>query len=215
MQDTVQKGKYGAVSSNVGTFRKKSLDIICKIHKQGDISMRVKEEKSWLRKEMLVPNGKCSISKEDMARYEDLIFNSPDGHAVQDNNNFILSSDLATITGRLLHYSILVGITKILQFTNKQTMVLVLNDLLQMHTKDLRQVVYKFLIRSVRCITFFAYVTKSRAGEVQFAKPKEPGCQWTLLYVGLITIKWFYCDTAGWSPPKDVKKLVSNCGTDL
>ena len=122
MQDIVQKGKYGAVSSNVGTFDKKSLDIICKIHELRDISMRVKEEKSWLRKEMSVPNGKCSISKEDMARYEELIFNSPDGHAVLDNNNFILSSDLATIAGRRwLHYSILAGITKILQSTNKQT----------------------------------------------------------------------------------------------
>ena len=121
MQDTVQKGKYGAVSSNVGTFDKKSLDIICKIQKQGDISMWVKEEKSWLRKEMLVPNGKCSTLKEDMTRYEDLIFNSPDGHAILDNNNFILSSGLATSAGRRwLHYSILVGITKILQSINKQ-----------------------------------------------------------------------------------------------
>ena len=159
---------------------------------------------------------KCSTLKEDMTRYEDLIFNSPDGHAILDNNNFILSSGLATSAGRRwLHYSILVGITKILQSTNKQTMVFMLNDLLQMRTKDLRQVVHKFSISSVRCITFYAYVTKSRAGEVQFVTPQEPGCHWTLLYVDLITIKWFYCDTAGWSPPKDVKKLVSNCGTDL
>ena len=210
MQDIVQKGKYGAVSSNVGTFDKKSLDIICKIHELRDISMRVKEEKSWLRKEMSVPNGKCSISKEDMARYEELIFNSPDGHAVLDNNNFILSSDLATIAGRRwLHYSILAGITKILQSTNKQRMVFMLNDLLQMRTKDLRQVVHEFAISSVRCITFFAHVFKSRAGEVQFSTPQEPGCHWTLLYVDLTTNKWFYCDTAGWTPPKDVKKLVS------
>jgi len=137
-----------------------------------------------------------------MARYEDLIFNSPDGHAVLDNNNFILSSDLATITGRRwLHYSILAGITKILQSTNKQTMVFML--------KDLRQVVHQFLIRSVKCITFFVHVTKTRAGEVQFATPQEPGCHWTLLYIDLTTNKWFYCDTAGWSPPKDVKKVVS------
>lgn len=119
MQDIVQKGKYGAVSSIVGTFDKNSLDIICKIHELRDLSMRVKEEKSWLSKEMSVPNGKCSISKENIARYEGLIFNSPDGHAVLDNNNFILSSDLATITGRRWpHYSILAGITQILQSTN-------------------------------------------------------------------------------------------------
>lgn len=39
MQDIVQKGKYGAVSSNVGTVDKKSLDIICKIQELCDISM--------------------------------------------------------------------------------------------------------------------------------------------------------------------------------
>ena len=172
--------------------------------------MRVKEEESWLRIEILIPNEKCSTSKEDMARYEDLIFNSPDGHAVLDNNNFILSSELATIAGRRwLHHSMLAGIKKIFQSTNKQTMVFMLNDLLQMRTKDLRQVVHQFLIRSVKCITFFVHVTKSWAGEVQFATPQEPGCHWTLLYIDLSTNKWFYCDTAGWSPPKDVKKVVS------
>lgn len=203
MQDMVQKGKYGAVSSNVGTFYKKSLDIICKIHELRNISMLVKEEKSWLRKEISVPNGKGSISKEDMARYEDLIFNSPDGHAVLDNNNFILSSDLATIAGRRwLHYSILAGITKILQSSNTQMMVFMLNELLQMRTKDLCQVVRKFSISSVRCITFFVHVTNSGAGEVQFSTPQAPGCHWTFLYVDLTTNKWFYCDTAGWSPPK-------------
>ena len=210
IQDILKKGKYGPVSSNVGTFNKKSLDSICKIHELRDISMRVKEEESWLRIEILIPNEKCSTSKEDMARYEDLIFNSPDGHAVLDNNNFILSSELATIAGRRwLHHSILAGIKKIFQSTNKQTMVFMLNDLLQMRTKDLRQVVHQFLIRSVKCITFFVHVTKSRAGEVQFATPQEPGCHWTLLYIDLSTNKWFYCDTAGWSPPKDVKKVVS------
>ena len=139
-----------------------------------------------------------------MARYEDLIFNSPDRDVVLDNNYCIFSSDLATIAGRRwLNYSILAGITKIIQSTNKQTMVFMPNDLLQMRTKDLRQVVHKFPISSVRCITFFANVTKSRAGEVQFATPQEPGCHWTLLYVDLTTNKWFYCDIAGWM------KLVS------
>lgn len=195
-----RNARYGAVSSNVGTFYKKSLHIICKIHELRNISMLVKEEKSWLRKKILVPNGERSISKEVMARYEDLIFNSPDGHAVLDNNNFILSSDLATIAGRRwLHYSILAGITKILQSSNTQTMVFMLNDLLQMRTKDLRQVVRKFSISSVRCITFFVYVTKSRAG---VSTPQAPGCHWTFLYVDLTRNKWFSCDTAGWSPPK-------------
>lgn len=64
---------------------------------------------------MLVFNGKCFILKEDMVRYEDLIFNFFDGYVVLDNNNFIFFLDFVMIVGRRwLYYSILVGIIKIL-----------------------------------------------------------------------------------------------------
>ena len=74
-----------------GTWNKKYLDTICKIYELRCISMRVKKEECWLRKEILIPNRQCSISKEDMDRYEDLIFNFADGHALLENNNFILT----------------------------------------------------------------------------------------------------------------------------
>ena len=84
-----------------------------------------------------------------------------------------------------------------------------LNNLLQMCTKDLHQVLQK-------CITFFPYVTKPRAREVQFAIPQELGCHWTLLYVDLTTNKCFYCDIAHMEPTKRCEETsLSNCGTDL
>ena len=153
-------GKYTAVSCNLGTFDIPSLEALRNVHDMWEVACNVKKEREWLAKTLVPPNEKCSYSKSDISSFGNLIWNNPDGHAVPDYDRSLLASDLALLSGtRWLNFSLLATTANILQSEGSETAVFMLNELLRMDDKSIRQVIQE-RGKNTKYVLFFINVGK-------------------------------------------------------
>lgn len=210
MKDLCLKGKYQAVSCELGTFTVRSLGELISIHDLREIKSAVNSEQQWLAKKIVLPNAGCSYSKEHAKAFENKIFHSPNGNCVLDNIRYILASDLATLSGNgWVHFSIMMGIADILHRQNSQTGALMLNNVLLMNNDNLNDYIDKHISPSMTHLIVFANVGKYSNGEVFFSDPTQNGNHWTMIFIDLTVNQWFYCDPASWDMPADTKGLLS------
>ena len=160
----------------------------------------------WLAKTLVPPNEKCLHSKSVMSSFANLIWNNPDGHAVLDYDRSLLASDLALLSGtRWLNFSLLATTGNILQSEGSETAFPMLNELLRMDDKSIRQVIQE-RGKNIKHVLFFVNVGEE--AEVFFGSSNRPGNHWTLLHIDLTTNEWFYCDPYGWGTPKNMKTAL-------
>ena len=206
MLKTLRLGAFKAVSCNLGTFDVASLEAICNIHDLCGVAADVQMEKAWLAKTVVPPNEKCTLSTSDMASFKNLIWSNPKDNAVFDYDHPLLASDLALLSGtKWLNYAVLSSVANVLQVQGGDTASLMLNELLEMDDKGIREVIHKSG-KSTKYITFFVNVGRSR--EVFFGTHKKHGNHWTLLYIDLEQNKWYYCDPYGWGTPTNIKTAI-------
>lgn len=142
MLPCLRPGTFCSITCKIGHFNKQALQTILKVHSLREVKCKVTTERKWLAKTIVPPNGKCLLSRNHMKSYENLIFDTPDGRSVLDNNRSILASDLALLAGtQWLNYCILAGIVKLLQAEKNDTSLFMLNDLIQMDIEHLRRTI--------------------------------------------------------------------------
>lgn len=206
MLKTLRLGAFKAVSCNLGTFDVASLEAICNIHDLCEVAADVQMEKAWLAKTVVPPNEKCTLSTSDMALFKNLIWSNPKHNAVFDYDHPLLASDLALLSGtKWLNYAVLSSVANVLQVQGGDTASLMLNELLEMDDKGIREVIQESG-KSTKYIIFFVNVGRSR--EVFFSTLKKHGNHWTRLYIDLEQNKWYYCDPYGWGTPTNIKTAV-------
>lgn len=150
MKNLCEKGKYAAVTCDVGILTVESIDVLLKIHRVRDVKSDVQKQEKWLKKEISVPNATCSLSKGHRATYADKILNTPNNYSVLENNRCILASDLAIIAGSgWLNYSILNGMAEMLHKENEHTAALLLNNIILVDDDDLLE----YVKSNFRCST--------------------------------------------------------------
>ena len=141
-----------------------------------------------------------------MALFKNLVWSNPKHNAVFANDHPLLASDLALLSGtKWLNYAVLSSVANVLQVQGGDTASLMLNELLEMDDKGIREVIQESG-KSTKYITFFVKVERSR--EVFFSTLKKHGNHWTLLYIDLEQNKWYYCDPYGWGTPTNIKTAV-------
>jgi len=151
MKNLCEKGKYTAVTCDVGTLTIESLDELLKIHGIRDVKIDVQTQEKWLKKEINVPNASCSLSKAHRAAYADKILNTPNNYSVLENNRCILACDLATIAGSgWLNFSILNGMAEMVHEENEHTAALLLNSIMLVDDDDLVEYVKSNLKSSIK-----------------------------------------------------------------
>ncbi|XP_031571131.1 uncharacterized protein LOC116305375 [Actinia tenebrosa] len=173
MKDLCCKGKFPAISCELGTFTVHSLSQLIRIHDLRDVKSAVISEQKWLSKQINVPNEACCISKELAKVFTDKIFHTPDVSIVLDNNSYILASDLATVAGNgWVHFSIMLGIAEILNRQSCQTSALMVNDLVMMNEDNLNDYVDTHISPTVKYLILFANVGKTGNGDFFFQQSR-------------------------------------------
>ena len=140
-----------------------------------------------------------------MKEFESLLFQSTDDKVVL--NRTILASDLSVLTvNKWLNLSIIQGFLDIANEQSTDTKAFILNSLIGLKG-DLPEELKKCAKKTVRFFTFVICVG-GNISETFLGTLYHLGVHWSLLYVDTVTNEWFYCDSLGWAPPKELKNLV-------
>ena len=205
--ETLRDGRYKAISCELGTFDNTAVTTLLKLHGLRDIAENVKREKAWLDNTVLPPHENCLPPDADrMKEFESLLFQNTDDKVVL--NRTILASDLSVLTvNKWLNLSIIQGFLDIVNEQSTDTKAFILNSLIGLKGDLLEDQLKKCAKKTVRFFTFVICVG-GNISETFLGTPYHPGCHWSLLYVDTVTNEWFYCDSLGWAPPKELKNLV-------
>ena len=205
--ETLRDGRYKAISCELGTFDNTAVMTLLKLHGLRDIAENVKREKAWLDNTVLPPHENCLPPDADrMKEFESLLFQNTDDKVVL--NRTILASDLSVLTvNKWLNLSIIQGFLDIVNEQSTDTKAFILNSLIGLKGDLPEDQLKKCAKKTVRFFTFVICVG-GNISETFLGTPYHPGCHWSLLYVDTVTNEWFYCDSLGWAPPKELKNLV-------
>lgn len=138
IKDLLATGEYQAVSCQSGTLTAHTIEVLIRIHELHDVKTAVISKQQWLAKKINTPNSTCSYAEENSKAFATMIFDTPDGCSVLKNNKYILASDMATVAGNgWLHFSVMTGISEILDQQNSQTVAFMLNNIIVMNEDSL------------------------------------------------------------------------------
>lgn len=97
MLKALDDGKYNAVSCQLGSFDKSSLQTLLKIHALINIKSSVKAEKNWLNMNVPVPSKNCKPPEQHLiVKYESLLFQNTNDKVLLGKS--VVASDLSSLT---------------------------------------------------------------------------------------------------------------------
>lgn len=206
MNKCLSTGSYYAISSSLGTIHKAGAENLLKVHYLKKIASSVNSEKAWLNKSLKPPNEN-SVLQLNLAKFEELIFNSPEGNFVTGKS--VLPSDLATLTcDRWLNMAVIHQFADMFNNQCKETKTFILNDLMQWKHQDLELFAKEKIGSKCKQLTFIVNVG-TQSGSTFVATPRQPGNHWTAIYIDTVQNKQLYIDSLGLSTPKGLSSIVN------
>ncbi|CAB3980659.1 Zinc finger SWIM domain-containing 3 [Paramuricea clavata] len=194
MLDCLNDDVYSAISCYLGTFDKAAVEHLLKMHKLKELARNVKNEKEWLEEYVqATTQNLCPTSSNDKVVL----------------GKSVLSEDLATLTcQRWLNINVIGQYADILNSYNTETRTFILNRLIGLKAEDLEELIKTSRGDICKYFTFIVNVG-TKGGSQYVGTPSQKGCHWVVLYVDTTTNEYWYIDTLGWAPPKDLFDYVN------